>query len=35
VTIVQMERINPAKPVQTGSSRQTGLRDGAPQIDFY
>jgi hypothetical protein len=38
VTIVQLERIEISKPAerkQEGAVRQSGTRDGAPQIDFY
>jgi hypothetical protein len=38
VTIVQMERIDSAKPAERrsgGPKRQSRNRDGAPQIDFY
>ncbi|MEQ1550919.1 hypothetical protein [Sphingorhabdus sp.] len=38
VTIVQLERIDFSKPAERkkeGAARQSGTRDGAPQIDFY
>jgi len=38
VTIVRMEAVDPAKSdqrVERGTARQTGRRDGAPQIDFF
>lgn len=38
VTIVQLERIDISKRAnrrEEVSARQSGMRDGAPQIDFY